>query len=102
MFCLSDVKHVLWEFARRRKAVLILIALAVVIGAGVSPAVAQTLSSGTNQFFNVGSPDRVANAITIADAAGTINTATGIRIIIPSGLNLQWSDTVTTLDVSGT
>ena len=81
--------------------VVILTALAVGIEAGVSPAVAQTISSGTNQFFNVGSPDRVAKPITITDAAGTINTATGIRIIIPAGLNLQWSDTVTTLDVSG-
>lgn len=101
MFCLSDVTHVLWEFARRRKAVFVLTALAVGIGAGVSPAAAQTLSSGTNQFFNVGSPDRVANPITITDAGGTINTATGIRIIIPVGLNLQWSDTVTTLAVGG-
>ena len=71
------------------------------LSVGAAPAVAQTISSGTNQFFNVGGQDRVANPITITDAAGTINTATGIRIIIPSGLNLQWSDTVTTLDVSG-
>ena len=71
------------------------------LSVGAAPAVAQTISSGTNQIFNVGSPDRLANSILILDAAGTINTATGIRIIIPTGLNLQWSDTVTTLDVSG-
>ena len=71
------------------------------LAVGAAPAVAQTISSGTNQIFNVGSPDRRANAILITDNAGTINTATGIRIIIPTGLNLQWSDTVTTLDVSG-
>ena len=71
------------------------------IAGGASPTVAQTISSGANQFFNVGSPDRLANPITITDAAGTITTATGIRIIIPAGLNLQWADTVTTLDVGG-
>ena len=71
------------------------------LSVGAAPAVAQTISSGTNQIFNVGSPDRRANSILITDDAGTITTATGIRIIIPTGLNLQWSDTVTTLDVSG-
>ena len=82
---------------RLRTVVLTVLA----VGLLAFPVVAQTISSGTNQIFNVGSPDRVANPITIADAAGTITTATGIRIIIPTGLNLQWSDTVTTLDVSG-
>jgi len=77
------------------------VGLIVSLSVGAAPAVAQTISSGTNQIFNVGSPDRLANSILILDAAGTINTATGIKIVIPTGLNLQWSDTVATLDVSG-
>jgi uncharacterized repeat protein (TIGR01451 family) len=75
--------------------------IVITLSVGVPPAVAQTISSGTNQIFNVGSPDKRANAILISDNVGTINTVTGIRIVIPTGLNLQWSDTVTTLDVSG-
>ena len=77
------------------------VGLIVSLSVGAAPAVAQTISSGTNQIFNVGSPDRLANSILILDAGGTINTATGIKIVIPTGLNLQWSDTVATLDVSG-
>ncbi|HEV2671830.1 MAG TPA: hypothetical protein VGU74_12095 [Gemmatimonadales bacterium] len=83
-------------------AVLILTAAAVGIGeAVVSPVAAQTISSGTNQIFNVGDPPTLANAITITDAAGAINTVTDIRIYIPTGLNLNWDDTVTTLTFSG-
>jgi uncharacterized repeat protein (TIGR01451 family) len=81
---------------------LILTALAAGIGAAVvSPLHAQTISSGTNQTFNVGDPATAANAITITDAAGTINTVTDIRIYIATGLNLNWDNTVTTLTFSG-
>ncbi len=66
-----------------------------------SPLAAQTISSGTNQTFNVGDPPNLANAITITDASGTINTGTDIRIYIPTTLNLDWDDTVTTLTFSG-
>ena len=65
------------------------------------PLAAQTISSGTNQTFNVGDPPTLANAITITDASGTINTGTDIRIYIPATLNLDWDDTVTPLTFSG-
>ena len=55
---------------------------------------APTISSGSAQSFDVGDSPTSANDITITDSLSTptITSANGIRIRIPSDLDMQWSN----------
>lgn len=60
-----------------------------------------TVSSGANQTFTVGDIDTLISTITITEDAGavTMTNANNIRIVIPSGFNMDWdvTDTAPTL-----
>ena len=62
-----------------------------------------TLSSSDNQIFVTGDPPTAAVTITVKDdtLAGTITDAHDLRIRIPSGFNMTWDTTVTTVSLGG-
>ncbi len=61
-----------------------------------------SISSAANQMFNVGMGAHTISAITITgDASSQINTANGLRIRIPSGLNMTWNTALTTATIGG-
>jgi uncharacterized repeat protein (TIGR01451 family) len=64
---------------------------------------APTISSAVNQDFTVGDPVTAAALITITDdpVAATIGTDKDIRIRIPTGFNMTWDPSVTTVTLGG-
>jgi uncharacterized repeat protein (TIGR01451 family) len=85
----------------------------VVAGAGGATAVTDAktirvfdrygISSGANQVFLVGDPSTTLSPITVTDN-GTTPTVTAkqdIRIFIPSGFNMSWDNTVTSVTITG-
>ncbi len=65
---------------------------------------APIISSGANQTFAVGASATTISTITITDDATNhaISATNDIRIKIPSGLNMEWDQTVTTATLGGT
>ena len=62
-----------------------------------------TLSSASDQEFGLGSPPRPAAPITIAEdrLITTITAVNDLRIRIPSGFNMEWDTSVTTVTLGG-
>jgi len=64
---------------------------------------APTISSAVNQIFSVGDPPTGNSIITITDdpVAATIRTDKEIRIRIPTGFNMTWNPSITTVILGG-
>ncbi|MHC4081641.1 MAG: right-handed parallel beta-helix repeat-containing protein, partial [Planctomycetota bacterium] len=61
-----------------------------------------SMSSASNQTFDIGDPPTAISAITITDGATpTITAASDIRITIPAGFNMTWDATDTTATIVG-
>jgi len=61
------------------------------------------LSSAANQTFTVGDPATAISTITITEDAvtATITAANDLRLMIPSGFNMTWDTTITTVSIGG-
>jgi hypothetical protein len=61
------------------------------------------ISSGANQTFLVGDPVTTLSPITVTDngTTPTITAKQDIRIFIPTGFNMSWDNTVTSVTVTG-
>jgi hypothetical protein len=65
-------------------------------------AASATLSSAANQTFAVGQGSTTASTLTVTDSsAASITSSQDIRIRIPSGLNMIWDTSVTTVTPGG-
>ncbi len=64
---------------------------------------APTISSAVNQIFSVGDPSTGNSIITITDdpVTATIRTDKEIRIRIPTGFNMTWNPSITTVILGG-
>ena len=62
-----------------------------------------SISSGTNQIFSVSDPPTLADTITITESPTdpVITTGDDIRIRIPTGFNMVWDATVTSVTLGG-
>lgn len=62
-----------------------------------------TISSATDQNFVVGQASAIASIVTITDSTGgAVNASNDLRIIIPSGLSMEWDTTKTSIIIGGT
>ncbi len=61
------------------------------------------ISSGANQIFLVGDPVTTLGPITVTDNATTptVTAKQDIRIFIPTGFNMTWDNTVTSVTIAG-
>ena len=69
----------------------------------VATAGAQTISSATDQAFLVGDAATAAETVTITDHGSTpvITDTSNLRIRIPTGFNMIWDTTVTSVTIGG-